>query len=35
MQDKKLSIIVPYSDRKEQMYTFIGHMEYELKDKVN
>ncbi len=35
MQDKKLSIIVPYSDRKEQMYTFIGHMEYFLKDKVN
>ena len=35
MQDKKLCIIVPYSDRKEQMYTFIGHMEYFLKDKVN
>lgn len=35
MQDKKLCIIVPYSDRKEQMYTFIGHMEYFLKDKVD
>jgi len=36
MQDKKLSIVVPYSeDRKEQMYTFVGHMEYFLKDKVN
>lgn len=36
MQDKKLCIIVPYTeDRKEQMYTFLGHMEYFLKDKVN
>lgn len=35
MQDKKLCIIVPYTeDRKEQMYTFLGHMEYFLKDKV-
>jgi hypothetical protein len=35
MQDKKLCIIVPYADRKEEMYTFIGHMEYFLKDKVD
>lgn len=35
MQDKKLSIIVPFSDRKEDMYSFVGHMEYFLKDKVD
>jgi len=32
--DKKLAIIVPFSNRLDQMYTFIGHMEYFLKDKV-
>lgn len=36
MENKKLSIIVPYTeDRQEQMYTFLGHMEYFLKDKVD
>ena len=34
-EHKKLSIIVPYSDRKEQLYTFVGHMEYFLKEKVD
>ena len=32
---KKLSIIVPYSNRLEDLYTFVGHMEYFLKDKVD
>jgi hypothetical protein len=34
--NKKLAIVVPYTeDRKEQMFTFVGHMEYFLKDKVD
>lgn len=35
MNNKKLSIIVPYSNRLEDLYTFVGHMEYFLKDKVD
>ena len=32
---KKLSIIVPYSNRLQDLYTFVGHMEYFLKDKID
>ena len=32
---KKLAIIVPYSNRLEDLYTFVGHMEYFLKEKVD
>ena len=36
MQDKMLCIVVPYTeDKKDEMYTFLGHMEYFLKDKFN
>lgn len=35
LDSKKLSIIVPYSNRKEELYSFVGHMEYFLKDKVD
>lgn len=35
VNNKKLSIIVPYANRKEELYTFVGHMEYFLKDKVD
>lgn len=35
VDSKKLSIIVPYSNRLEDLYTFVGHMEYFLKDKVD
>ena len=36
MNDSRLAIIVPYTeDRKEEMYSFVGHMDYFLKDKVN
>lgn len=35
VNSKKLSIIVPYSNRLEDMYTFVGHMEYFLKEKVD
>ena len=36
MINNKLSIIVPYSkNRIEELYTFVGHMEYFLKDKVD
>ena len=36
MNDSKLAIIVPYTeDKKEEMYAFVGHMDYFLKDKVN
>jgi hypothetical protein len=36
VDSKKLSIIVPYSkNRIEDLYTFVGHMEYFLKDKVD
>jgi beta-1,4-galactosyltransferase 1 len=34
VNNKKLALIVPFSNRLEQMYTFIGHFEYFLKDKV-
>ena len=35
VDSKKLSIIVPYSNRLEDLYSFVGHMEYFLKDKVD
>lgn len=35
ISNKKLSIIVPYADRLEELYTFVGHMEYFLKEKVD
>lgn len=35
MNNKKLSIIVPYSNKLQELYTFVGHMEYFLKDKVD
>lgn len=35
MVNKKLAIVVPYSNRLEDLYTFVGHMEYFLKDKVD
>jgi hypothetical protein len=35
MVNKKLAIVVPYSNRLEDLYTFVGHMEYFLKEKVD
>ena len=35
VNNKKLSIIVPYSNRLQDLYTFVGHMEYFLKDKTD
>lgn len=35
VNNKKLSIIVPYSNRLNELYTFVGHMEYFLKDIVD
>lgn len=35
VNNKKLALIVPFSNRLEQMYSFIGHFEYFLKDKVD